>query len=568
MGKREDFPVSLVIRASDQATGPMAAMSARMNAMSGPMARLGRAFAPFRDAEGVKRVAEGFSGVGTAVGNVGSQSAALAGKLLGVSAAAGVAIAALGARAIKAGDDVATLADRLDITVDEFVQLRYAAEVGDVSAEKFADAMDTLNKSMGQMKSGTGELRAFLLKVSPAFGQQIKAASGSVEALDLLAKAFERVEDPTKRAALAQVAFGGSGKDMIGFLSLGPKKIAEYRARQVELQGTQESFARGAAQLDNALRDVHYAFSGLGNTLFTAFGPAVTDAANAVSEFLARNRAGLARWAEETAGAFSKWIAGGGIARLGAMLRDFGAKALALVDRLGGWKSVLVGILAVMAGPLVASLGALVSGVVALGGALAATPIGWVVLGLGAVAGLVASLGGDVEQLGALFGPVFEPLGAQLSEVGSQLAEIWRLIAPALIPAMKALAVVVGVVLYGALNTVVYLLRGMVWLVQQVVDGIANALGSAKMLVTEGPAAWWAREAEKAGRSDFGKFLGFGGQRPQLQAPPSEVAGQTARSEAHVTVDFANVPRGVSVQAAPLSSAALDLGVGYSSAVP
>lgn len=566
---RQEFPVSLVLRAIDQASLPIAAVAKRLDAMTAPVRRLGRNLGALSEAAGVRRLTEGFGGVRSALGSVGGEALALSGKLAGVAVAAGVALGAFGARAIKAGDDLATVADRLQISVDEFAGLQYAAEQGDVSAQKFSDSMDILSRSLGQLKSGTGPLRAFLGEVAPRLAQQLKGVRNSAEGIDLLAAAFEKVSDPTKRAALANAAFGRSGKDMIGFFALGRKQIQAYRDQQLQLQGSQEAFARGAANLDNVLRETRYAFAGVSNTLAAAFFPAMSELAKIVTGFLAQNREGLAAWAKETSAAISSWVAGGGVKRLAESLQRFGQRAAEVFEKIGGWKTALAAIGAVMAGPLLAAIAGLVSAIGALIGAIGLTPIGWVLIGLAAIAGAVALVSRNFDRLKEIFGPVLAPLGEQLKELGAEFMKLWKLAGPILLPVLKAIGVVLGVVIVGAIVAIVGALRAAIWVIDQFVESINTALESARVLFTEGPAAWWSRESAKAGQSEFGQFLGF--RRPQLPVPIAEAAGEmTTMQEAHVTVDFANVPPGVSIQPDRQSTADLELNMsmGYASALP
>lgn len=567
---RQEFPVSLVLRATDQASAQIKQVARRLDAMTAPVRRLGKNLGALSDAAGVGRLVRGFGGVRNAVGQVSGQAMALTGRLAGLGIAAGVAFGAFASRAIKVGDDLATVSARLGFTVDEFASLEYAAEQGEVSTQKFRDSMEMLSRTIGQLKSGTGPLRGFLEKVSPAFAQQLKGVKGNAQALDLLAQAFEKVKDPTKQAALANAAFGGSGKDMISFLALGRKQIAAYREQQMRLQGSQEAFAKGAADLDLVLRETRYAFAGVSNALAASFFPAMGELAKIVTAFLAEHREGLAAWARETAAAISAWVAGGGVKRLAETLQRFGRRAAEVFEKIGGWKTALAGIGALMAGPLLAAIAGLVSAVGALIGAIGLTPVGWVLIGLAAIAAAVALVSRNFDRLKEIFGPVIRPLGEQLKNLGAEFAKLWEVVGPVLLPVLKQIGFVLGVVVVGAIVAIVGILRVAIWMIDTFISSVNDAIDSVKALFTEGPGAFFAREMDRPAGAALSRL--FSGDRPELPVPIAEAAGAAAaqQSEAHVTVDFSNVPPGVSIEPDRRGTADLDLNMsmGYASALP
>jgi hypothetical protein len=196
---------------------------------------------------------------------------------------------------------------------------------------------------------------------------------------------FEKVTDPSKRAALAAAAFGKSGLQMGQFLGQGSKAIEEQRKRYFELHGSMVGFAAGAGELDNALRETENAFEGLRDTAMGALFPALTKISKAITGFLAKNREGLAAWAEKTGAAISAWVEGGGLERLGAGLREMAGTIGRIVERLGGLKGIATITAVVMAGPLLMSVLTLGKAIWGLGMAMAGTPIGWFLAALLAV---------------------------------------------------------------------------------------------------------------------------------------------------------------------------------------
>jgi hypothetical protein len=380
-----EFPLSLVIKAVDKATAPLREINKRMQAFTAPVRKLNNSVKALSDEAGVPRLMKSFKGVGSAVGNVGKEAAALGLKIAGIGAAAAVGFYAIVRSSVDAGDKLGEMAQRVGLSVDAYAQLQFAAAQADVEQEAFNSSMDKFNKNLGSMKAGGGEFIAFLDKVNPAFAQQMKATKTTEEALALLTLGFEKVTDPSKRAALAAAAFGKSGLQMGQFLGQGSKAIEEQRKRYFELHGSMVGFAAGAGELDNALRETENAFEGLRDTAMGALFPALTKISKAITGFLAKNREGLAAWAEKTGAAISAWVEGGGLERLGAGLREMAGTIGRIVERLGGLKGIATITAVVMAGPLLMSVLTLGKAIWGLGMAMAGTPIGWFLAALLAV---------------------------------------------------------------------------------------------------------------------------------------------------------------------------------------
>jgi hypothetical protein len=581
------YPLSLVVQAVDKATGALGAFNRRMRKLLQPvrvpLQRLGNRLTALAEEAGLPRLMEGFKGVGTALGKVGGEVFALGKRLLAMGAVAGAVFFGFTRSAVDAGDELATVADRLGVTVDWLAQTRFAAEQADVPAEKFANAMDTLSKRLGEAKAGGGQLLGFLQKVSPALAGQVRGAASTEEAFDLMVGAFSRVEDPARRAALEAAAFGRGAVQMGAFVGQGSDAIEAQRKRFLDLSGSQERFARGAGDLDNAVRESRVAFLGLRNTLAGELFPALTELARAVTGVVAGSRQSLAEWAREAGAALSAWIRGGGLQRVAQGLRevfDFGRR---LVERLGGWKVALVGVAAVVAGPLLGAMGGLISSVITLGAAIGFTPVGWILAALVAIAAIAVVVWRNFDRIKAVLVPAFAPALPPLRELGAQLRRLWEVVAPVLLPALQTLGKVAGAVLVVQLQNAGKVLSLYVGLMARWVGFLADvatgAINAGKAVAQAFTAAWEkvrpvaeavsrfatpAGAAIQAGRAAVNWISG--GDRTAAGRELAAVTG--GGGETRVTVDFSNLPRGVRVAADPRGTAPLDLGVGYSMATP
>lgn len=494
----KQFPLSLIIRAVDKATGPLRQINARLERATAPARAFGKELKTFGDLSGLNRLGGAVKGVGKAINSVGREAFALGAKFAGMAAAAGLAMFAIVKGAVNAGDDLATMAQRVGLGVDAYAQLSFAAAQADVEQAEFNTAMDQFNKRLGEAKAGTGGLLSFLKRVSPALANQLMTAKSTEEAFGLMTRAMEKIPDSGRRAALSAAAFGKSGLQMGQFMGQGTKAIDEQRRKFFALSGSQEEFAKGAGDLDNAMRETEIAFLGLRNAAAGALFPALTQLAQALSGVLAGNRERLAAWAREAGAALLSWVQGGGLDRLVAGLKETASTVIRVIDALGGMKAVGVGVAAFMAGPFVASVVSLVSSIVSLTAAL------------GGVGG-----GGAFAAMAAFLAPAAAVVAA-LGAVGAAIFQVHKH-----------------------------------W------DDLKLNLGE---FATD-PMEFFGRNLSFLKDSLFGED-----DRPAVGAERAKPV--VRNTEARVSVDFNNVPRGTRVTPDPKSTAPVDLSVGPAMAVP
>lgn len=416
----EEYPLALVIRAVDKATGPLREINAKIKKFTDPLQKLSK------DA-GFPKLFEAFKGVGSAASKVGDEAGKLIMKFAAVAAAAGFAGYTILRSTVDAGDKLAEMAQRVGLSVDAYAQLQFAAAQADVEQEQFNAAMDQFNKRLGEAKAGTGPLLGFLNKVGPGLATQVKHAKTTEEAFGLMVKAFEAIPDPARRAALSAAVFGKSGLQMGQFLGQGSKAIEAQRKKFLDLAGSQEAFAKNSSDLDNAMRETSVAFDGLKNAAAAELFPALNELAGVLTRFLADNREGLRAWAKETGAAISAWVKGGGMERLIQSFKEIAATAGRVIDMVGG----PAGLAAIFAGiqvlPLVASLGSLAASFGSLAVAMAPFAIALAPVALAmapfalAAAGLAAAgyqIYKNWEPLKQFFMDIADSIGRVITNMG------------------------------------------------------------------------------------------------------------------------------------------------------
>ncbi len=512
MAAEQKFPLSLIVRAIDQASGPLTRITAKIKTSTAPLDGLGKKFGALGDALNV----DGFMKVGGAVENVGAKAFGVAALLGGLTIAAGLAFGSIVHGAMEAGDQLGENALRVGWTVDNYAAVRFAAEQADVPQEMFAASLDKLNKQMGDFKAGKGgEFLAFLNEISPTFAKQMKAAKGSQEGLALLTDAFAKIDDPTKRATLAAHAFGKSNAQMGTFLAQGWGAISKTADEYMRLHGSSEALAKGGGDLDNATRETMTAFLGLRDAAAGALFPALTKLSNVTTAFLVKHREGISVWAEKASAAISAWVDSGGFDRLVGFLGDVATGAGKVVDFLGPM-GVAVAAGAILFAPLIAAVASL---------AVAVIGVLPVVIALGPAFSAVFTAVTGLVTAGVLLWQQWDTIEQKFKDVGNTLR--WALVDgwAAVRPIINAMSVLPG---FGAMLKVGDFAAG------QASQAIEASTGQSVDAINARQSA-----AEAA--------------RPRL--PGADAMG--------LTVSFDNMPKGVTVTQ-DAGARPIDMSLGYS----
>jgi hypothetical protein len=542
MAGKNEYPLSLVLKLTDKITGPLGKLNAKLKTINEPFGKLGKAFSIFNKESGLGRVFDAFKGVGSSISNVGQEVLGLGLKIAGMAAGAGFALYSIVRGAVNAGDDLAMMAGRVGMGVDAFASLRFAAEQADVSQEEFNTSMSKFVKNLGELKAGGGPIAELLKKVAPGLLQQMKAAKTTEQALSLMTDAFARLPDVQRRAALSTAAFGKGGQQMGEFLHMGSAAVQKLQLDFLRLHGSSEKFANGASDLDNAMRETETAFGGLRDAALGALFPALTKLANAVTDFLVKNRDGLSAWAEKTGKVVEAWVARGGLQELADNIAKIADTTGKLIDKFGGWQTVALVVAGIMAGPLLSSLTSFVGFVLSAGSAITQVLVKAVMLLWPALVSLGTAL--------APFIVAAAPFILAAVGIGAAAYEIYKNWGP-----LKEFFVGLWDSITGAFTRA--------WdKIKPIVDAV---MAAAKLMAMDPLEA--LKQSAEGWASLFSGGSSNDAARPTLNTAAALPASASAQSEARVQVDFANLPKGTRVTLDPNSTADVDLSRGYSMVV-
>jgi phage-related protein len=211
----------------------------------------------------LNKAAQGTQGGLTRMGQAAKGLGGMLGALAPVGAIAG--LAALGKRSIDTADNLNDMSQRTGVAVESLSRFGAAAEDSGSSIEGVAKGMGQLAKRLGDTGSAGDKIRGTL----QGMGISATDAQGKIKPLDELmlqiADKFSKMEDPVKRAALAQQLFGKSGVELIPMLNQGREALEKYQAT---ISG---DMAKSADQFNDALNEI-------GRSLQTEFNAALLEA--------------------------------------------------------------------------------------------------------------------------------------------------------------------------------------------------------------------------------------------------------------------------------------------------
>ncbi len=522
--------LSIVLRAVDNATAKIKAIGDRLDAITKPTRDFGKALSDLRESSGLDKVIGGFQGVGSAIAGVLAKVAVIGG-------AVGVAVAGL-FKLVEGFDDLGDKAEALGVSVDFLAQMRFAAERSGASVESLDSGLKAFSQSLGQARAGTGRMAAFLEQVSPALLRQVKAAKSNQEAFDLMANAMAKIEDPAKRAALAQKVFGDSA--LAPLLGKGAAGIKQLRDRYLELAGSQEDAAKEAGAVDDSLKDFKATTDGIKAALVSGLAPALKVIVDQLSGWFKDNRGRVAEFAAN----LGKKLPAAFDALVGAV-----KSAIGFVKPFVDSTTKLKIIAGVLAGVI---LGPLISSVYALGVAILTTPVGWIVGGIALITAGAIALIKNWDSVAGFFVDLWDTVKGAFSAFFGWVADVFMTYTPlgAIVAAWEPISgffVSLWDGITGVFQTAWAVIKTIVDGIVGAVETVTGAVGSVIDVINP-----FSTVDEKPASFDesVGKVFA------DLQALQST-------SQAKVTVDFANAPRGTRVTADPKNTADLDLSTGY-----
>jgi hypothetical protein len=315
--------------------------------------------------KGLRAAQKRLQAFGASVSSIGARIAALG--------AAGLAPLAAAVRTFSsAGDVLDKMAARTGLSAEALSELGFAAELSGAD-------LGTLEKGVRKMQKSILDAERGLVTTKEAMVQlgltvdDLKGLAPEKQFL-LIADRLSRIEDPTRRAALAMELFGRAGTGLLPLLKDGAQGIEAMReeARRLGLTVSTQT-AKDAALLTDTLHTLWRVVKQGVFVIGSALAPAVVELSNAVtrtvvrvSEWIKQNKALVISAAKIAIGVTGVGLA---LVAVGAVISGVGA-ALGTLASITAGVGTALGVVVSVLGAMLSPSGLVVSALVALGGPL------------------------------------------------------------------------------------------------------------------------------------------------------------------------------------------------------
>jgi len=212
--------------------------------------------------------------------NLGS----LKGQFAAIGAAAGVIFGAFSKSAFSAADDLNKLNDQLNISTEALSQYRFVAQQTGVEFNTLTTGLQRLGRRVSEAAQGTGVAKDALAELG-VDAQKLNTLELDQQ-FEVLADAFNQVEDESSKLRLAFKLFDTEGVRLLRTMKGGSEAVRELRREADGLGLTlEQGVADKATEAVDAIGRIRAQFSAAGKEIIEIFGPALTGLAN----FLASN---------------------------------------------------------------------------------------------------------------------------------------------------------------------------------------------------------------------------------------------------------------------------------------
>lgn len=324
--------------------------------MAGREIRAGGAFVEFslrrKNLErGLREVGQRIRQFGAKIRQIGASLSAIGGTITAPFVAA-IAVFT------KVGDSLDKMNQRTGISVESLSQLGFAAQQNGASLGTLERGIKTSQRAIVDLSRGlTTQVFAF-----EQLGLQYKDLENlsPEQQFKLIADRLSRVEDPTKKAAVAMQIFGRAGQELIPLLNQGAAGIEAYMKRADELGLTvTPEMAKAAAKLTDTLGILKTQVLAVAFNIGAALAPTITKVAKS---FFSIGKTVIDFVKEQKSLIFT-------VASIGAAILGLGGALIGLGTAVGLAGFALTS-LAGLIGALLSPIGLAIVGIVGLGAAL------------------------------------------------------------------------------------------------------------------------------------------------------------------------------------------------------
>ena len=332
--------------------------------------RAGRAFVElFADdsklVRGLRQAEQKLKAFGDSIRNLGLKAIGLGSAILAPLGAAAKTFADMGSR-------MWDMAKRTGVSVEALSALSYAAEQSGAGVDAFENGIRRMQRTLYDAGRGLSTATDSLAELGLTI-QDLEGLSPEAQ-FRLLADRLDRIEDPSRKAALAMTIFGRSGTELLPMLEGGAAALDAYEkhARDLGLIMSTED-AAAADVFGDALSDLWKVLKMSAFAVGAALAPTLKD----LSERIVRAAKTVTEWVRENQGFIVSALkvaavvvaVGIGLTVLGTIISGLGT-AFGVLATIVTAVMVVLKVLAAVIAFLASPVGLVIAAVVALGAAL------------------------------------------------------------------------------------------------------------------------------------------------------------------------------------------------------
>ena len=143
------------------------------------------------------------------------------------------------------GKQIKDSAQNIGVSINQFMLLRSAGQRVGMEAEQTATFLEKLTISVDELKRGSGPLFDALLRIDQGLLRELASANNTAEAIDILVRAYQRLNDQGQRNALTK-AIAGRG-------AVGAGQLIDYLGEQNGLAGMERAAQAAGKSIDEGL---------------------------------------------------------------------------------------------------------------------------------------------------------------------------------------------------------------------------------------------------------------------------------------------------------------------------
>lgn len=201
------------------------------------------------------------------------------------AAAATAALTRMTKSGLESGDKLAKQADRIGTTTEALVGLQYAATLGGSSSEKMGQALEVMNKRLGEAAQGSGQAKDALEGMGLNVGELV--AMDPADAFATIADSISGLDSQAAKAAATSDIFSRANLDLMNTLQGGSSQINKAK-EEVERYGLAISRTDAAKieQTNDAFATAGFLMKAVNQRLAAGMAPALTTAVELFKDLL------------------------------------------------------------------------------------------------------------------------------------------------------------------------------------------------------------------------------------------------------------------------------------------